>query len=113
YNNIKTSNFRFDCVFLYDKENIGMGGLTHISDANKNAELYMYMDPKFQGRGLGFLSAGELCHYGFENLFLDKIYLYTFTENMRANKLYEKVGFKLEGQLRKHTFKDGILKDRN
>lgn len=103
---------RFDCVFLLGSDIIGMGGLSNISKENKNAELYMYLYPKFQGLGLGFKSLKLLCGYGFENLNLHKIYLYTFALNTRANRMYEKAGFVREGFLREHTMKNGGLQDR-
>lgn len=103
---------RFDCVFVLGSDIIGMGGLTNISKENKNAELYIYLSPQFQGHGLGFKSLKLLCKYGFEELKLHKIYLYTFASNIRANKMYEKAGFVREGLLREHTMKNGHLQDR-
>lgn len=106
---------RFDCIFR-DQELkdtiIGYGGLSNISINNQNAELYMYISPKYQGKGLGYESLKELCKYGFTVLTLHKIYLYTFSSNIRANHLYEKVGFIKEGHLREHTMKNGTLQDR-
>lgn len=113
FQSTKNRNDRIDFVFQYNEDNVGMGGLTNISEKNRNCELYMYIDPSFQGKGLGFKSCYALCEYAFEILNLNKVYLYTFKENIPANKLYEKIGFKLEGILRQHTFKDGVLKDRN
>lgn len=103
---------RFDCVFKNDSQIIGMGGLTNISQSDKNAELYMYIDPVFQGQGLGKKSLIELCRFGFNELELSKIYLYTFSSNIKANRMYEKVGFVREGYLRKHTMKNNCLQDR-
>lgn len=111
----KTRNLksRFDCIFLDNTgEKIGYGGLTGISERNQNAELYMYISPVHQGKGFGFESLIELCKYGFNVLFLHKIYLYTFYSNERANRMYEKAGFVREGYLREHTLKDGTLCDR-
>lgn len=104
---------RYDCVFVSNECSIGMGGLTNISASDKNAELYMYLDPQFQGHGLGYKSLVQLCKYGFDVLNLEKIYLYTFADNVRANKLYEKAGFKHEGCLRLHKMHKGSLVDRN
>lgn len=104
---------RFDCVFVWNGEWIGMGGLLNISNVDHNAELYMYMSPSFQGKGLGLKSLIELCKYAFEKLFLFRIYLYTFVGNEKANNLYEKVGFFREGFLRKHVSKGGVLYDQN
>lgn len=103
---------RYDYTFIYDNSVIGMGGITNISNINSNAELYMYLSVEFQGKGLGFESLIELCRIGLFSLNIHKIYLYTFLFNVRANKMYEKAGFKQEGILREHTYKDGILHDR-
>ena len=92
--NTRNLKSRFDCVFLEKTgKKIGYGGLTGISKSNQNAELYMYISPIYQGQGLGFESLIELCRYGFSNLSLHKIYLYTFNSNVRANRMYEKAGF--------------------
>lgn len=103
---------RFDCVFLDDSIVIGMGGLSNISHDNRNAELYMYLDTRYQGMGYGTRFLIELCKFGFDKLRLNKIYLYTFSDNLRANSLYEKIGFIREGHLREQTLKGGILQDR-
>jgi len=109
---INADKSRKDFVFTLNNERVGMGGLTNISVTNKNCELYMYMDPSFQGKGFGYLSAKALCNYAFSILNMEKVYLFTFSENKRANGLYEKVGFILEGELRMHTLKDNVLRDR-
>ena len=88
--NIDKSN-RFDCVFEIDGTPIGMGGLSNLCDGR--GELYMYINPFFQGKGYGYLSLEALCNYGFNELGLSQIYLYTFSDNLRANNLYEKGGF--------------------
>ena len=103
---------RYDCVFLYNDISIGMGGITDISVVNKNAFLYLYIDNKFQGKGLGISSMIRLCEYGFLELGLNKVYSYTFAFNHKVNKMHEKIGFKKEGILRKHTYKEGIFQDR-
>lgn len=113
FSNLYANSSRKDFVFISDTNKVGMGGLTNISLRNKHCELYMYMDPNFQGRGLGFYACRRLCEYAFNDLCLEKVFLFTFSDNKRANKLYEKIGFKLEGVLRKHTYKDAKLHDRN
>ena len=111
--NIENDSTRQDFVFMNKGQKVGMGGLSNISITDKNCELYMYMDINYQGKGLGFLSGKKLCEYAFNILKLEKVFLYTFSDNHRANSLYEKIGFKLEGVLRKHTYKSGCLQDRN
>lgn len=87
----KSNSNRYDCVFIKDNTPIGMGGLVNIS--GEKAELYMYLNPEEQGKGYGYQSLIELCNYGFSSLGLSHIYLYTFSDNIRANRLYEKGGF--------------------
>lgn len=113
FSKIKDDKSRIDFVFLYDINKIGMGGLTNISINNSRCELYMYLDPNFHGKGFGYESCKALCNHAFQKLNLNKVFLYTFSSNNRANKLYEKVGFKLEGVLKKHTYKEGVPHDRN
>lgn len=113
FETLKNNATRVDFVFMDDEKKVGMGGLTNISNFNRSCELYMYIDPSCHGKGFGFRSCFELCIYAFDILNLNKVYLYTFSENIPANKLYEKIGFKLEGVLRQHSFKEGKLRDRN
>lgn len=102
--NNKSKTTRFDCVFMNGDAPVGMGGLTNITDGK--AELYMYLDPKEQGKGYGYQSLLKLCDYGFTTLGLEQIYLYTFSNNIRANRLYEKGGFvrdKEYSQVKEHN----------
>ena len=104
---------RYDVVF--EDENgtpVAMGGLTGIDSDNFKAELYIFVNPLRQGEGLGTLATRLLCKYGFESLKLNKIYLYTDAGNKGACKVYEKVGFKLEGCLRNENRKGNRREDR-
>lgn len=49
--------------------------------------------------------------YGFFELGLNKIYLYTISNNERARKVYLRNGFVHEGVLRKHYFCNGDYQD--
>lgn len=112
YNNRDLTK-RTDVVFLIGKIILGMGGLVNISQRDKTAELYIYLSPDFHGKGLGKKCLKLLLDYGFKELFLNRIYLYTFESNFIANKMYIRVGFKLEGVLRQHSYHQGKLEDRN
>ncbi|MBC5622421.1 GNAT family N-acetyltransferase [Butyricimonas hominis] len=112
YERIREDNTRFDVVFCVDNVVVGMGGLTHISSVNRNAEVYIYLNPSVHGHGLGRMAMHLLCQEGFLRLDLVKIYAYTFKSNERANQMFSKVGFVREGVLRQHSLKDGMLKDR-
>lgn len=106
------NNNRADVVFEEDDKIVAMGGLTGIDSLTNKAELYIFVNPFQQSKGIGTKATKLLCKYGFDNLGLKKIYLVTDVSNVSAQKVYEKVGFKLEGKLRKeYLTKDGILED--
>ncbi|MFE0375332.1 GNAT family N-acetyltransferase [Streptomyces inhibens] len=56
--------------------------------------------PGAQGRGLGTEATRLIIGYGFEKLALHRISLEVYAFNPRARRVYEKVGFVLEGVLR-------------
>lgn len=51
-----------------------------------------------------------LCH-GFRTLNLNRVYLHVFSENERAIRTYEKVGFVHEGRKRQAVYKNGKYSD--
>lgn len=105
---------RSDVVFTDDKDRIvGFGGLTSISESPRMAELYVFVNPASQQRGLGTQATLLLCQWGFARLGLHKIYLLTNEDNAPAIGAYEKCGFRLEGRHRgEYLDTQGVLKDR-
>lgn len=113
-NKIKDSTSRFDVVFEED-DIVAMGGLTSIENypTGKKAELYIFVNPSLQKGGIGTKATHLLCKYGFEKLGLSKIYLYTNSNNIAAQRVYEKVGFKRLGQFCEEAIDgDGKIIDR-
>ncbi len=55
----------------------------------------------YWGKGIGYEACKLAINYGFEEMQLRKIYLAVYENNPAAKKIYEKLGFKLEGTLRK------------
>lgn len=109
--NIENSN-RIDVVFEENSEIVAMGGLTRIDTVSKKAELYILVNPFLHSKGIGTKATRLLCKYGFENLNIEKIFLVTNESNLAAQKVYEKIGFKLEGRLRKETIVNNQIEDR-
>ncbi|MEZ5756231.1 MAG: GNAT family protein [Paracoccaceae bacterium] len=58
------------------------------------------------GRGLGFVRA--LTDYGFQELGARKVWLDASGENLRAQKVYERAGYRLEGRLVDHWFRPSL-----
>ena len=49
--------------------------------------------------------------YGFEKLDLNRIHACHFTGNEQSGRVLQKVGMKLEGTMRQHTLKWGVMED--
>ena len=67
----------------------------------------MIGEKQFWDLGFGTEAMHLLCKVGFEMLNLHRIMLRVLSDNARAIKAYEKVGFVHEGTLREANFKNG------
>lgn len=100
---------RFDAVIEYNAMPVGIIGLLNIDYKNKKAEFYITVgEKKYKGKGIAYKASTELLKRAFNDLGLNKIYLYTETENKIAQKLFSKLGFIREGLLKQ----DMIIKDK-
>lgn len=75
-----------------------------IGDPSGRVELRrLALDQAGGGKGLGFVQA--LTAYGFEVLGAKKVWLDASGENLRAQKIYDRAGYTLEGRLRDHWYR--------
>ena len=72
----------------------------------------MFVNPNGHSKGIGTEATSLICKYGFEQLGLNKIFLKTNEDNHAARRVYEKVGFSLEGVLREEYLCGNELKSR-
>lgn len=63
--------------------------------------------PRGRGRGIGTEATQLIVGHGFEQLGLHRIQLEAYGHNPRALRVYEKVGFVVEGVRREADFRDG------
>lgn len=113
YEKNKDNDSRSDVVFVEENEIVAFGGLTSITPSPRMAELYLFVAPYSQHKGVGKAATSLLCEWGFKKLGLEKIYLYTNEDNLPAIAVYEKNGFSLEGRHRQeYLAPDGSIKDR-
>lgn len=93
-------------------EHIGNIYLRAINLASRNAVLGIFIGEKdYQRRGFGRQALRAALRHAFDDLGLQRVYFEVLADNERAIRLYEKVGFKTEGRLRSHVFKEGQFKD--
>ena len=88
-------------------ELIGSAGFYKWEKEHNRAEIGYDLDPGFWGEGIMSEALGAVISYGFEEMGLNRITLLAFEFNERSAALARKLGFKLEGVLRKNSFWKG------
>lgn len=84
---------------------IGFMGLSNINKQNKNADLFIAIgDDDYRGKGYGKEAMKWLIAYGFNKLKLHKINLGVIKDNTASVKLYQKLGFKIEGEMKDEVY---------
>ncbi len=104
---------RYDAVIEADGVPVGTIGLLDIDRRNNKAEYYVAMgEAEYKGKGIAGEASRLLLAYGFEELGLNRIYLFTESSNIAAQKLFESLGFKREGLIRQDVLSHGDYADR-
>ena len=87
---------------LGDDRFVGTTWLKELNLWNGNAELAIFMDRDHIGGGWGTDAQRALLEFAFRSLGLERVYLTTAADdNARAIRSYEKVGFRVEGRMRR------------
>lgn len=90
---------------------IGVVCLNHIHSVYRTAEFGITLgDISYRGKGYGKDMLLTIIKYGFDQLNLNRIWCEVYSNNESIH-LYRKIGFKDEGVLRQHIFKDGKYLD--
>jgi RimJ/RimL family protein N-acetyltransferase len=106
------TGYLFVVCLLADDRPIGTVGLFDLDLVNGSAGLgIMIGEPGDRGRGHGTDAMEALVGFGFGTLRLERIWLDVFDFNPGARRVYERVGFTLEGTLRHAIFRDGAYRD--
>ena len=92
-------------------EYLGTISLKNISLIDENAEYAVVIRPSMQGKGIALNASKQLLEKAFLDYHLNKVYLTVLEDNKNAIKLYDKLGFKKEGLLRKHVVSEGQFKN--
>lgn len=104
---------RYDAVIEADGVPVGTIGLLEIDRKNSKAEYYIAMgEVDYKGKGVAKKASRLIISYGFREIGLNRIYLFTEVENIVAQKLFESIGFKREGIIRQDILSHGRYVDR-
>ena len=95
-------------------EYIGNIGLYDIDFINRHCGFGIFIgDPRYRGGGYATDATTALIKFAIEELGMVRLCLTVLATNDKAIKLYERVGFKLEGVLRRQNFRGGEYVDEN
>ena len=104
---------RYDAIMEVDGKPVGTIGLLSIDYKNKKAEFYIAMgEISYKGKGIAKQATQLMLHYAFNELGLNRVYLFTEEENIPAQKLFERIGFTQEGLLKEDIFSHNKLANR-
>ena len=88
---------------------LGTISLKDIDLENGTAEYAITMRKMAQGKGIATKATQLVLNKAFNELKLRRVFLSVHSDNVAAIRLYEKTGFKLEGEFRDHFVIDGRL----
>ena len=90
-----------------DDQYLGTVSLKNIDLENGNAEFAIVTRKKAHGKGSGHEATILMLKKAFSEIGLHRVYLNVFSNNASAIKLYERCGFRPEGEFRNHFLIDG------
>jgi RimJ/RimL family protein N-acetyltransferase len=100
------------CMETLEGKLIGNIGIMHLDWTNRKADIGVMIGEKdYWSKGYGTEAINLLLEYMFEELNLERIGLYCDEANLRAQRSYQKCGFRVEGKLRHYLFKNGEFID--
>lgn len=92
-------------------EYLGSISLKNIDYDDKKAEYAICLRRKSVGTNVASSATMAILKYAFEELCLNRVYLNVVSNNIRANKFYEKIGFVYEGEFKEAINIKGVLED--
>lgn len=92
-------------------EYMGTISLKNIDSRHANAEYAVALRKSAIGTGAASYATAEILMKAFEEFKLHKVYLNVLTENTRAVRFYEKIGFIFEGEFKEHLFIRNAYRD--
>ena len=90
---------------------LGNCGFNYVNFRDGEAEVFIYLDKKNRGKGIGTSALGLLLRYAFDHLRLNRVSARVLLDNEPALRLFEKLGFRKEGVLREAAFRKGSYRD--
>lgn len=86
--------------------------LTNIDRINRSATIHIMVGNEANcGKGIGTFAMVNMINHAFNDMNLRRIELSVLKDNIRAQGLYRKLGFQIEGEKREAVYKNGEYKN--
>ncbi|MGI6546632.1 MAG: GNAT family N-acetyltransferase [Fastidiosipilaceae bacterium] len=104
--------FLFSIVHHVTNQVKGLVNLDGVSWSNRHTEIGIGIsDLKERGKGYAPEALRLLIDYCFDQMGMHRVFARIIEGNEPSIRLFEKLGFKREGQMREHVFRDGGWRD--
>ncbi len=102
----------FAILALPERQLIGNCGLHDLDWKNRKAVFGIFIgDKNYWSKGYGTDATRTLVRFAFQQLGLNRVQLEVYDFNPRAQRAYEKAGFRRDGILRQALYRDGKFHD--
>jgi RimJ/RimL family protein N-acetyltransferase len=110
---ISNSNksFRFVCRKKKDGVLVGVLRIDHFDNLNKSAMIGLDVSERFRRQGFAIEIYQYFIQFFFSKLNFHRLYLNTLENNYAARKLYDKLGFTIEGRFNQAIIRDNQFID--
>jgi RimJ/RimL family protein N-acetyltransferase len=90
---------------------LGIIRTDEIDRANRSIRIGVDIVPGQREKGYGTKAYEAFLGYCFDYLNMNRVWLCVLDSNFKAKKLYEKIGFQVEGRMRRAVFREGEYRD--
>jgi RimJ/RimL family protein N-acetyltransferase len=102
----------YNCYLKEDNTLAGRAWFTRFDWSIPKAHFALWVRSNFQAGGLGMEIALAITLFGLEQIGLKRIESYVDPRNKSSRKLFEKLGYYLEGTMRNYSFDNfGVMRD--
>ncbi len=85
--------------------------MTDVDWVNRTAAVGIDIFDSYRGQGFASPLFSLLCSYAFNEINMERLWLLVLEDNVKAKKVYSSVGFKVEGIMRNHIYRNGKRKN--
>ena len=99
------------CAIVYRGQLVGNASLNTIDRLLGKTDIGYWLSEQFQGKGIVTRAVSELLQIAFNELKLEKVEIAAAVENLASRKVAERLGFSLEGIIRRAENINGRVVD--